>query len=480
MAPPTLPTLTVNPLSLGLDAFHAVTASFYSGIATARTTFECVIDPEPGVSESGFRVLGGIEPLLDALERFRIKADEVTYLREIGAIDADVARKLDGARFTCDVDAVPEGSVVFPGQPVLCVEGPFWQAQLMEAWVLSSIDGATQVASHMARCVLAAEGAEIVESGATLLGRLGGNALHARAAFVGGAGASTHALAGRRYGVPIRALQPVSFVLGSNGEQEAFEAWLRSVPEQPIVRIDVRDTIGAIDRVVAAARAKATASWSDAPIAIEMGATDVLDAWPIAYERFAKAGLKEPVIVVSGAASPDHIGELRRSGAPVAAFVVSPEVAPGPRASYHLVAIEEAGQWSPRLRVSAAVGACGVPGRKVVLRYFDADGHPVGDVAHAANERHMNARDAKLADRRSGYTLRLRDAVSSAPLLRKVMGAGKRVGSTELARELRERSLRAVQSLLPKHRRLHAPAHYPSGLTTTLAALRDELSQPNK
>jgi len=470
--PPPLPTLTINPLSVGLDAFHAVAAAHLAGIESARTTFECTV----GNAHDGLCILAGIEPLFEALERLRIKTEEVTYLREAGAIDSSLARKLDGARFTCDVDAVPEGSVVCAGQPILTIEGPFWQAQLVAAWVLSSIDGATQVATQIARCVMAADGAEIIEAGSTVLGRLGGNALNARAAFIGGAGATTHALAGRRYGVPVRALQPLSFVLASKNEQTAFEAWLRAVPEQPIVRVDVRDAIEGIDKIVAAARAKATASWSDAPIAIEIAASEVLDAWPFAYERFAKAGLKEPVIVVSGASSPVEVSDLRRSGAPIAAFVVAPLVAPEPRAHYDLVAIEEDGQWSPRLRVSAAHGAIGVPSRKVVLRYFDADGHPVGDVAHAANERHTAARDAKLVDLRSGQVVKLRDAASSAPLLRNVMRAGKRVQAMEPARELRERSLRAVQSLLPKHKRALAPARYPSGVTEALAALRRDLA----
>ncbi len=470
--PPPVPTLAINVLSVGLDAFHAVAAATYAGIESSRCTFECTIDSPT----DGLCVLAGIEPLLDALERFRIKNEEATYLRDAGAIDSALARKLDGARFTCDVDAVPEGSVVCPGQPVLTIEGPFWQAQLVATWVLSSIDGATQVATQMARCSLAAEGSEIIEAGSTILGRLGGNALHARAAYVGGAGATTHALAGRRYGVPARALQPASSVLACLDEQTAFEAWLRSVPEQPIVRVDVRDTLSGIDKIVAAARAKSTASWSDAPIAIEIAAGQVLDAWPVAYEKFAKAGLKEPVIVVSGASSPALVADLRHSGAPIAAFVVMPHVDPSPHASYDLVAIEHEGQWQPRLRVTSLEGPCGVPSRKVLLRYFDADGHPVGDITHAANERHTPARDAKLVDLRSNQIIKLRDAVSSATLLQNVMRAGKRVRAMEPARELHDRCIHALQTILPKHRRVMMPARYPSGVTPGLATLRRDLA----
>jgi hypothetical protein len=128
------------------------------------------------------------------------------------------------------------------------------------------------------------------------------------------------------------------------------------------------------------------------------------------------------------------------------------------------------------LHVNVTDGASGVPGRKVLLRYFDADGHPVADVAHAANERHTPARDARLVDVRTGQVVKVRDAASSAPLLRNVMRAGKRVQAMEPARELRERSLRAVSSLLPKHKRALAPARYPSGVTPTLASLRRDLT----
>ncbi len=469
--PPTAPVLSVNSLSMGFDAFVALAAAMQCGLANSRATFECVLS-----GDGAFAVMAGLEPLLDALERFRMKADEITYLRDAGAIDAKLAQRLADARFTCDVDAAPEGSVVFPGAPVIVVDGPFWQAQLVEAWVVSSVDVATQVASQMARAVIAADGVEVLEAGTTHTNRLGGNPLLARAAFVGGAGATTHALAGRRYGVPVRSRQPRNFVLACKNEQAAFEAWLKGAGDQAILRIDSRHPGASIDHAVAAARSRATASWSDAPLAIEVDAGEVVDLSNIAIERFAKAGLKSPVIVVAGDLDPQRIDELRRSGAPVAAFVVEPTVAPLPLARYALAAIEEGGQWSPRINLGPDLHATRAPGRKVLLRYFDADGHPVGDVSHANNERHMSPKDAKLVDERTGYTVRLDDAASSAPVLHKVMRAGKRVESTEPARESRERSLRAVQGLLPKHKRLVVPAHYPVGLTTGLAHARDELA----
>ena len=469
--PPPSPALAVNALSLGIDAFLAVTAAVHSGLANQRASFECVLE-----GDAAFHVLAGVEPLLDGLERFRLKTDELAYLEGVGAIDATVLGRLLDARFTCDVDAAPEGSIVFAGEPVLIVEGPFWQAQLVEAWVRSSIDAATQVATHFARCALVAEEAEVIENGTTLVNRLGGNPLLSRAAFVGGSGASTNALAGRRYGVPVRARQPASYILASKSETAALEGWLRATTDQPVLRVDVREAISGIDRAVAAARSRATASWSDAPIVIELAADVIVEAAPIAAEKFAKAGLKEPVLVVYGADTPARLAELRASGAPIAAYVVECPAIHPKGARYDVVAVEEGGQWAPRMRLAPNASCSTVPGRKVVMRYFDADGHPVGDVCHATSERHLAAKDARLLDVHTGYTTRLHDAATNAPLLAKMMRAGKRMNAVEPARESRERAIRGVRALSPRQRRVLAPAAYPCGITLGLAATRDELA----
>ena len=209
---------------------------------------------------------------IDALERFRIKTEEATYLKEAGAISSEPARKIDGARFTCDVDAVPEGSLVCAGQPVLTIEGPFWQAQLVAAWALSSIDGATQVADpdFAQRDRRGRRGDHRERRGPPRPPR------RKRAPRARRVRRRRRRDDARARGPSLRRsrarAQPPSFVLAAKDEQSAFESWLRAVPEQPIVRIDVRNALDGIDKVVAAARAKATASWSDAPIAIEMDA----------------------------------------------------------------------------------------------------------------------------------------------------------------------------------------------------------------
>src|SRR5215467_12062563 len=122
MHAPATPPPPPSVLSLDLDAFVAVRAALHAGHAEARATFECSFEaPFPHIA---FLVFAGLEPLLDALERFRPKPDEVDWLDELGAIDDDTRHLLATMRFACDVDAALEGSVVFSGEPVVAIEGP--------------------------------------------------------------------------------------------------------------------------------------------------------------------------------------------------------------------------------------------------------------------------------------------------------------------------------------------------------------------
>lgn len=471
--PPPAPALVQSPLALGLDAFEAVTACVHSGQANARATFE--VSFTGAAEREPFLVFAGLEPLLDALEKLRFRPDDLEWLRNAGAIDDQTVQRLAQFRFTCDVDAPPEGSVVFPGEPVAIVEGPLWQAVMVEAFVISGLDAPTRWATHFARCALAAAPAEVIEVGSAHVHRLGGNALLGRAAFVGGAGATTNALAGRRYSVPVRARQPRSFVLALQSEVAAFDAWLRSVSDQAILRVDARDPYAGIERAVTAIRSRATASWSDAPAAIEIGGGDLVELARHASRTFERAGLRAPVLVVSGELEPCRIDELRRTGVPVVAFAVDGPADEAPWATWEIAAIESDGQWSPRARPGATTLASTLPGRKVALRYYDADGRAAGDLVHGASERHLSPKDARGVELASGFPLRLRDAASSAPIAQKAMRAGKRVASNEPTADARERARRSLELLPEPFRRLRAHVRYPVGATPALAALHTEV-----
>ncbi len=472
LPPPFLPT---SALSVELDAYVAITAAFHAGIGDSRATFECSFPPAP--VDYGFLVLAGIEPLLDAFERFKLKNDELAWLESLGAIDAATKKRLSEIRFACDVDCALEGSIVFAGEPVLTVEGPYWQAQLLSALVRGALSVSTLSATKAARCVLAAGGCEVIESSAATAHRLGGNPLVARAAYIGGAHATTSAIAARRYRIPARASLPLRFALAAPDPSAAFESWLAASQDKAILRLDHRDPVASIAAAVAAVKRRAAQpSWHDTEVAIEIGGGDLVELSRAAVGEFRAAGLAEPVVVASGALDEVRIAELRRQGAPISAFVVSSFGLDDASfvSQYDLVAVEADGQWSPRVRRGRSVALSSDPGRKFLVRYADAEGRPIADVSCATNERIPPARDVRYVERFTGFSRRTH-AASQAQLLSNVMRAGKRVSSPEKAADARERAMKNVLALPERYRRLRAPATYPVGSTAALAALKAEL-----
>lgn len=464
-------------LGLGLDAFATVRASVAAGIADARASFELTLQSPS--EEWGFLVLAGVEPLLDGLERLRLRVDEVDWLQEVGAIDAPTRRRLIESRFHCDVDAAPEGSVVFPGEAVLTVEGPFWQAQMVGGLVQAAVSDATVVATRFARMSLASHGVLLVEDGAATAHRLGGTPLLARAAHVGGARATTSALAARRYRIPPAAFEPARFDLAVGDVDRALRAWLVAAPEGSAVRVEPARAATTLPKLAAAVRDRkraSGASWDERHVTVELPSGDRAGLARMAVAAFDDVGLEPPRIVVSGDVDERLVLSLRAEGVPLHGFVVRAEGIPGTRhlARYDLVAIEDGGTWEPRVRLDDDGRVASEPGRKLLVRFFDAGGHPVADVAHVTGERLLRAQGGRYIDRTTGLGVKL-DASRSSSLRAPALRAGKRANPPESASTLRDRARSALESLGERHRRIGAPARYPIGLSPQLAALRADL-----
>jgi nicotinate phosphoribosyltransferase len=472
-----LPPLVTSALGLGVEAFVAVRAAIAAGVADARASFELTLAPP--AADWGFFVLAGIEPLVDALERLKPRTDELDWLASVGAVDGPTRKKLLELRFACDVDAAPEGTVVFPGEAVVTVEGPFWQAQLVGGLVHAAVTDATFVATRFARMGLASGGYPLVEDGAATAHRLGGTPLLARAAYVGGATATTSGLAGRRYRIPVMATQPTCLDLATGDFDRAARAWLAASPGECVLRLDPARARKDLPRLAAAVRDRAVAAparWDPGKVIVELPGGDRVALARATARAFIAEELAPPRLLVSGDVDEALALELRAELSLDKLFLLPAEGTPNARAfaRYDLVAIEHRGAWSPRVRLGGDVASSSDPGRKLLVRYVDADGHPVADVAHGTGERFLRAQGGRYVDRATGIVARL-DAASGAPLRASVLHAGKRASPAELPTSLRERARRAVEGLDEGHRRITSPARYAVGMSPPLAAQKAEL-----
>jgi nicotinate phosphoribosyltransferase len=472
-----LPPLVTSALGLGVEAFVTVRASVAAGIADGRASFELTLTAPS--ADWGFFVLAGIEPLVDALERLKPRSDELDWLVSVGAVDAPTRKRLLDFRFACDVDSAPEGTVVFPGEALLTVEGPFWQAQLVGGLVQAAVTDATLVATRFARMALASGGYPLVEDGAATAHRLGGAPLLARAAYIGGAHATTSGLAGRRYRIPVMARQPTCLDLATGDVDRAARAWLAASQGECVLRLDPSRARKDLPTLAVAVRDRALAAparFDPGKVIVELPGGDRVALARATARAFIAAELPPPRLLISGDVDEQLALELRAELSLDKLFVVRAEGTPnaGAFARYDLVAIESRGAWSPRVRIGDDVTSSSDPGRKLLVRYVDADGHPVADVAHGTGERFLRAQGGRYVDRATGMGGRL-DASSGAPLRASALRAGKRASPPESPAALRERARRAVEGLDEGHRRIASPARYPVGMSPPLSAQKAEL-----
>jgi hypothetical protein len=216
----------------------------------------------------------------------------------------------------------------------------------------------------------------------------------------------------------------------------------------------------------------------DRRIAIELPAGDRAGLARAIVKAFSSAGLAPPPIVISGDVDERLALELRDVAIPGRAFAIAGEAGGDAGVSrcarYDLVSIEDGGSWSPRLRIGRDGESSSDPGRKLLVRYADANGRPVADVSHAMNERLLRSSGGRYVNRATGLTGKLA-AATSVPMRGAVMRAGKRASTAEPALLIRERASRAVAALDEGYRRVVSPARYPVGITPSLATLKAEL-----
>jgi len=268
------------------------------------------------------------------------------------------------------------------------VEGPFWQAQLVGGLVQAAVADSTLVATRFARMGLASGGYPLVEDGAATAHRLGGTPVLARAAYVGGATATTSGLAARRYRIPVMARQPACLDLATGDCNRTARAWLAASQGECVLRLEPARARKDLPILAAAVRDRALAAptrFDPGKVIVELPGGDRVALARATARAFIAAELPPPRLLVSGDVDERQALELRAELSLDKLFVVRAEGTPNAAAlaRYDLVAIESRGAWSPRIRIGEDVGASSDPGRKLLVRYVDADGHPVADVAHA-------------------------------------------------------------------------------------------------
>ena len=372
----------------------------------------------------GFLLAAGLEQTLEQIEALRFDEDELVYLAGLPQFDDAFIERLRGFRFTGEVWAPPEGSAIFPHEPLLQVIAPLPQAQLLETLVINQIGAATLVASKAARAVSAAAGAPLLEFGGRRAHGVDAALSAARSAYLAGFAATSSVEAGKRFGIPVVGTMAHSYVLAAEDELSAFRAFAERYSDATLL-VDTYDTARGVERAIAVARELGAGRIA----AIRIDSGDLGAETTRARGMLDDAGLLDVRIIVSGGLDEHQIGELVERGAPIDAFaagtaVVVSQDAPSLDAVYKLV------EYDGRPRAKRSPGKPSLPRRKQVWRRSGG-----GEIV----EDRIMPFDAPPPDNPpEGWE----------PLLRQVMVDGRRTDEPrETLSELRERAAAQVAAL---------------------------------
>ena len=430
---------------------------------------------------AGFAVFAGLDPFLDYLENLRFDGDDLDYLRSLNVFDEEFLAYLAAFKLSLTINAVPEGSVVFPFEPLVQVEGNIFEAQLIEAALLNLLNHQTLIATKAARICLAAEGDPVLEFGLRRAHGPDGGVSGSRAAFIGGCASTSNVLAGKTYGIPVAGTHAHSWVMGFDSELEAFRAFARHYPERCVLLVDTYDTVASgvpnAIRVFQELRAEGIAIRP----AIRLDSGDLAKLSKAAHRLMLDAGLEDPLIVASNDLDEDLIADLKRQGAKINAWGVGTHLitasdSPALGGVYKLVATQEDGEWRPRMKISSNVEKATDPGRKQLVRYYDHDGRPLCDMMTLAGEPHGELGIIEGRSRRwPHHHARQTGAVRAEALLQPVFENGRRLLEPQPIRELQARARSQQAALADEYKRLRNPEIYRVLLSPSIGDLKDRM-----
>jgi nicotinate phosphoribosyltransferase len=395
----------------------------------------------------GFLMAAGLSDALDYLETLQFSAADIDWLKSTGRFRQNLLDYLAAFRFTGDVHAMPEGTVLFPHEPIIRITAPLPQAQLVETRLINILHFQTLIASKAARMVLAAPGKALADFGLRSAHGAEAGLFAARASYLAGFSGAANVLACERYGVPVVGTMAHSFVQVHGDESAAFEHFARSRPDGVVLLIDTYDTEGGARKVVALAPKLKADDITIRGVRIDSG--DLIAMSKKVRSILDAGGLKDVIILVSGGIDEDSLAKFIAAGAPIDGYgigvnLTTSQDAPALDCAYKLQ--EYAG--APRRKLSE--GKTTWPGRKQVWRSLGADGRLSGDILSLET-----------------------DKQPGAALIEPVMRGGKRLRQPTLA-DSRAHAARELEQLPEPLRRLQDGVTYPVTVADALTALAAE------
>jgi nicotinate phosphoribosyltransferase len=345
-----------------------------------------------------YTISSGLNRVIDFISHWHFKEDELSYLASLKTADGqtlfkkDFLNYLSQLRFTGDIDAVPEGTLVFPHEPLLRIRAPILQCQLLETALINFINFSSLITTKAARVCEAAQNDAVVEFGLRRAQGPDGGLMASRAAYIGGCTAVSNVLAGKMYGIPVVGTQAHSWIMAFEDELTAFKKFAQVMSHNTILLVDTYNTLEGVQNAILIAKELATQNLSLLGIRLDSG--DLVELSQQARLLLDQAGLQNTKILASGDLDEYFIAEMKSKGAKIDIWGVGTRLVtsydqPAMNTIYKLAAIAEQNHWHYKIKVSNDPGKITTPGIQQIRRYYSQSkfmGDVIYDIDKGINE----------------------------------------------------------------------------------------------
>ncbi|OUM89334.1 MAG: nicotinate phosphoribosyltransferase [Bacillus thermozeamaize] len=450
---------------------------FKEGKADQRVVFDLFYRQNP--CGNGYAIAAGLEQVIEYIQQLHFSKEEIDYLRSLKMFEEDFLQLLRNFRFQGDLYAIPEGTVVFPNEPLIRIEARIIEAQLLETALLNIVNHQTLIATKAARIVKAAGGKPVLEFGSRRAQGMDAALYGARAAMIGGCEATSNTLAGKRFGIPVRGTHAHSWVLSFPSELEAFRAYARTFPDNCLLLVDTYDTLrSGLPNAIRVA--KELREQGHRFLGIRLDSGDLAYLSKVARRMLDEAGFPDAIIVASSDLNEEVIADLRLQGAKIDVYgvgtsLITSEDCPSLGGVYKLAAEEHQGKMIPKIKISENTKKITTPGIKQVTRIYLPSGMATADLIHLIDEEVDPGKPLELFDPVDTWKRKTVERFTARPLLVPVFIRGELVYQSPSVMEIQAYAKQELSTFSEEIKRLINPHTYHVDLSHRLWELKNRL-----
>ena len=466
-----------------LTDFYQLTMmqGYYKDNSDPVVVFDAFYRSNP--SGNGYAICAGLDQIIDYIKNLNFSYDDVEYLRSLNIFDEEFLEYLAGFHFTGDIYAVPEGTVVFPMEPLIKVIAPIMQAQLIETALLNILNHQSLIATKAARVCYAAQGDAIMEFGLRRAQGPDAGVLGARAAMIGGCAGTSNVLCGKKFNVPVLGTHAHSWIMSFPDELTAFRTYANMYPNNATLLVDTYDTLrSGVPHAIQVFTEMREAGRMPQKYGIRLDSGDLAYLSKKARKMLDDAGFPDAIICASSDLDETLISSLKAQGAAITLWgvgtnLITSKDCPAFGGVYKLAAIQEGEKFRPTIKLSENTAKITNPGNKTIYRVYDTNGKIKADLIALASETITEDEPLLLFDPIETWkkTLLHPGEFTLKELLVPVFQGGKCVYTSPSVMEIRDYCAKDLDTLWDESRRLVNPHKVHVDLSSRLWDIKTQL-----